>query len=352
MKKERRKSKKVMVGNIVIGKDSQISVQSMLKVPTVNIKACMTQIEQLKTEGCDIIRVAIPDENSARAFSKIRKNTSIALVADIHFDYKLALMAAKAGANKIRLNPGNISSPEKIKLIAESAKAHGIPIRVGVNSGSMPKDLSNGKLTANKMVTAALREVELLEKYDFDDIVIAIKSHDPALTISANRLLAEKTHYPIHLGVTEAGLPSMGEIKSAIGIGSLLCDGIGDTIRVSLTGDPVQEVIVGKRILKACGLASSGIDLVSCPTCGRCRVCVEKTALQVLQNLPSTDKNLTVAVMGCEVNGPGEAKSADIGIAGGNGFFIMFKKGKIIGKFPQDQIVDRLIDEINYIIEE
>jgi len=346
----KRKTRRITVRDVPIGDCSPVTVQSMLSVPTTDIDAALKQIRELQTAGCDIIRIAIPDSDSVEAFRRIRAETDSPLVADIHFDHRLAIEAANAGADKLRINPGNIGSVGKVKEVAAAAKDLNIPIRIGVNAGSLPKDLSDNEPMAEKMLEAASREIDVLLETGFEDIVVSLKAHHPVPTVEANRLFSEKYGFPLHLGVTEAGLPGEGGIRSAVGIGTLLMEGIGDTIRVSLTGNPVREVVVGRQILRACGLLESGIELVSCPTCGRCKVDVEKIASEVLERLPKTDKHLVVAIMGCEVNGPGEAKMADIGIAGGDGFFLMFKKGEPFGKIAEAEAVERLLKEIEGLI--
>jgi len=325
-------------------------LQSMLSVSTTDVEAALRQIRELSVTGCDIVRIALPDKAAVEAFSEIRAQTSMPLVADIHFDHRLAILAAEADADKLRINPGNIGSEAKVREVATAAKERKIPIRIGVNAGSLPKDLADGPLSAKKMLDAASREIEILLNAKFEDIVVSLKAHSPALTVEANRLFAERFDFPLHLGVTEAGLPREGSIRSAIGIGTLLLEGIGDTIRVSLTGNPVEEVIVGKQILMACGLRKSGIELVSCPTCGRCRVDVATITEAISNRLPEIDKHIVVAVMGCEVNGPGEAKAADVGIAGGDGFFLLFKEGKPLGKIREDEAVERLLGEVNRVL--
>ncbi len=323
-----------------------MTVQSMLSVPTSDIERALGQIRELASAGCDIIRLAIRDRDAVEAFREIRSCVDLPLVADIHFDHRLAILAAEAGADKLRINPGNIGSDAKVREVASAALEYGIPIRIGVNAGSLPEKLARNEPTAEKMVEAARMEIEPLLESGFQDIVVSLKSHDPAMTIAANVLFAENFDLPLHIGVTEAGLPDVGAVRSAVGIGSLLISGIGDTIRVSLTGDPVEEVVVGKRILRACGLLKRGVELVSCPTCGRCRVDLIGVANEISRRLPQIEKYIQVAIMGCEVNGPGEAKMADVGIAGGNGYFLLFKKGKVIEKVPQEAVVERLLVEI------
>lgn len=328
----------------------KIYVQSMLNVPSYDIEGSVRQAKRLEDAGCEIIRAAIPDEKALELIPAIKKEISVPLVADIHFDYRLAIKSAELGIDKIRINPGNIGSQERVKAVAEICKQKNIPIRIGVNSGSLEKDIlaKYGSPTAEALVESALGHAALLEQCDFDDIVISIKSSDVKTMIEAYRLLAQKCGYPLHLGVTEAGTARMGLIKSAVGIGSLLCDGIGETIRVSLTDDPVEEVYAAKDILKAIG-KGSGVKFVSCPTCGRTRIDLISLAKKVEEALRDIDKEITVAVMGCVVNGPGEATEADIGIAGGDGCAVLFKKGEVIRKIPEDRILEELLAEIKAI---
>lgn len=328
----------------------KIYVQSMLNVPSYDIEGSVCQAKRLEEAGCDIIRAAIPDEKALELIPAIKKEISVPLVADIHFDYRLALKSAELGIDKIRINPGNIGGQDRVKAVAEICRQKKIPIRIGVNSGSLERDIlaKYGAPTAEALVESALGHAALLERYDFDDIVISIKSSDVKTMIEAYRLLAQKCEYPLHLGVTEAGTARMGLIKSAVGIGSLLCDGIGETIRVSLTADPVEEVYAAKDILKAIG-KGSGVKLVSCPTCGRTRIDLISLAQKVEAAIKDLDKDITVAVMGCVVNGPGEAREADIGIAGGDGCAVLFKKGEVIRKIPEDKILEELIAEIKAV---
>lgn len=328
----------------------KIYVQSMLNVPSYDIEGSVCQAKRLEEAGCDIIRAAIPDEKALDLIPAIKKEISVPLVADIHFDYRLALKSAELGIDKIRINPGNIGGQDRVKAVAEICRQKKIPIRIGVNSGSLERDIlaKYGAPTAEALVESALGHAALLEQCDFDDIVISIKSSDVKTMIEAYRLLAQKCEYPLHLGVTEAGTARMGLIKSAVGIGSLLCDGIGETIRVSLTADPVEEVYAAKDILKAIG-KGSGVKLVSCPTCGRTRIDLISLAQKVEAAIKDLDKDITVAVMGCVVNGPGEAREADIGIAGGDGCAVLFKKGEVIRKIPEDKILEELIAEIKAV---
>ncbi|MGN1135821.1 MAG: flavodoxin-dependent (E)-4-hydroxy-3-methylbut-2-enyl-diphosphate synthase [Oscillospiraceae bacterium] len=344
-----RKVKPVKLKNLTFD-GKKIYIQSMLNVPSYDIKGSVIQAKRLEEAGCDIIRAAIPDEKALELIPAIKSEVSVPIVADIHFDYRLALKSAEMGIDKIRINPGNIGGQDRVKAVADICKQKNIPIRIGVNSGSLKKDIlaKYGSPTAEALVESALGHAALLEKCDFDDIVISIKSSDVKTMIDAYRLLAQKCSYPLHLGVTEAGTARMGLIKSAVGIGSLLCDGIGETIRVSLTADPVEEVYAAKDILKAIG-KGSGVKLVSCPTCGRTRIDLISLAQKVENAVKDIDKDITVAVMGCVVNGPGEAREADIGIAGGDGCAVLFKKGEVIRKIPEEKILDELLAEIRKI---
>lgn len=341
-----RKLHTVKVGNCTLD-GKHIYIQSMLNVPASDIEGSVRQAAALEKAGCEIIRAAVPDEEAVRLIPAIKKAVKIPLVADIHFNYKLALESAEAGIDKIRINPGNIGDIEKVRLVAQTCKAKNIPIRIGVNSGSLEKDILEkyGAPTAEALAESALRHAEILEKCNFGDIVISIKSSDVPTMIKAYRLIAERTEYPLHLGVTEAGTKRMGIIKSAVGIGSLLADGIGETIRVSLTADPCEEIYAAKDILSAVG-KGRGAKLVSCPTCGRTKIDLIPLAEKVEAALKDVDKDITVAVMGCVVNGPGEAREADIGIAGGDGCAVLFRKGEIIGKFPENEILSALMNEI------
>ena len=341
-----RNVKKVKIGNCVLG-SGKIYIQSMLNTRSDDIEGSVRQAKQLEDAGCDIVRAAIPDMEAVKLIPAIKEKVSIPLVADIHFDYRLALAAADAGIDKIRINPGNIGDTENVKKVADVCKAKGIPIRIGVNSGSLEKEIlaKYGAPTAEALVESALYHAELLERFDFDDIVISIKSSNVKNMIDCYRLAAKKCSYPLHLGVTEAGTERMGIIKSAAGIGSLLCDGIGETIRVSLTGNPVSEINAAKDILKAVGMGS-GVEIVSCPTCGRTRIDLVKAAHLVEEAVKDIDKNIKVAVMGCVVNGPGEAREADIGIAGGDKCAVLFKKGEVLRKISEEDIVPELMKEI------
>ena len=341
-------TKRIFVGQVPVGGGAPVSIQSMCNTKTNDVAATVAQIRKLEHAGCEIIRVAIPDEAAAKAVDKIKEQIHIPLIADIHFNYKYALMCAERGIDAIRINPGNIGAEENVKAVADACRSRSIPIRIGVNGGSLEKELraKYGGVTAEALVESAMGHVRLLNKFDFDDICISVKCSDVPLTMAAYRLLHERTDYPLHLGVTEAGTPSMGIIKSAMGIGGLLCLGIGDTIRVTLTADPVEEVYAGQKILRAAGLRKTGVNLIACPTCGRTRIDLIPIAEEVERRLQNCDKNITVAVMGCAVNGPGEASAADIGIAGGKGEGLLFRKGEILYKVPQERLVDALMAEI------
>lgn len=342
------KTKKVRVGNIFVGGDSPIAVQSMTNTDTRDVKATLEQINRLQEAGCDIVRCAVPDMEAAEAIKGIMKEAKIPVVADIHFDYRLALKSIENGISALRINPGNIGGEDRVEKVAKAAMERNLPIRIGVNSGSLEKDLllKYGSPTPQALTESALRHVEILNKFNFDDIVISIKSSDVNMMIESYRYVSSKVDYPLHLGVTESGTIWRGTIKSSIGIGTLLCEGIGDTIRVSLTGDPVEEIKVGREILKATGHISEGMQFVSCPTCGRTQINLIKIANEVEQRLQNMKKNLKVAVMGCIVNGPGEAKEADIGIAGGRGEGLIFKKGVVVKKVKEEDLVEELIKEI------
>jgi len=336
------------VGKIYIGGGYPIVVQSMTKTHTQDVEATLGQIRELEEAGCQLVRVAVPDREAAAAISRIKPQINIPLVADIHFDYRLALLSIKNGADKLRINPGNIQDKGKLKEIVSAAKAQGIPIRIGVNSGSLPPDLylKYGGVTAKGMVEAASRWVELLEGWGFERIIISLKSSDLPLTIEANREISSTLDYPLHLGITEAGPPHFGTIKSAAGIGTLLAEGIGDTLRVSLTSDPVEEVKVGKAILRSLDLLQEGPVIISCPTCGRCEIDVVKITKEMEKRLKGIKKPLKVAVMGCVVNGPGEAQEADVGMAGGKGSGLIFRKGKPLRKVAESKIVEALMEEV------
>ncbi len=349
---ERRKTRQIQVGKVKIGSDAPISVQSMTNTRTDDAAATLRQIGELAAAGCEIIRCAVPDMAAAEGIKRIVSESPIPVIADIHFDYKLALAAIDAGVNGLRLNPGNIGGNDRVAAVVEAAKKRNIPIRIGVNAGSLPKDLLEkyGHPTAEALVEAAWRHIHILEDMDYRNIKVSLKAHDVPLTIAAYRLLASQCDYPLHVGITEAGTVNSGIIKSAVGIGTLLAEGIGDTIRVSLTGDPVREVKVAYDILKALGLREYGPTLISCPTCGRTKINLEKLALEVERRLANISEPITVAVMGCVVNGPGEAREADVGIAGGINEGLIFRKGVILKKVPEECIIDELFNEIDKIL--
>lgn len=337
-------TKQIMVGGVPIGGGAPVTIQSMCNTRTDDVSATVEQIRRLEAAGCDIVRVAVPDLTAAHAIASIKEQINIPLVADIHFDYKLALEAAAAGADKIRINPGNIGAPERVKAVAYMCKAKNLPIRIGVNGGSLEKPIlaKYGGVTPEALVESAFGHIELLHRFDFDDICVSLKSSSVPLTMAAYRLMSVKSDYPLHLGVTEAGTVEMGTLKSAIGIGGLLAMGVGDTMRVSLSADPVEEIVAAKKILKAAGLRRDGPELISCPTCGRTSIDLIGLAHQVEERLKGVDKPVTVAVMGCVVNGPGEASAADVGLAGGKGEGVLFRRGEIVKKVPEDQLVDEL----------
>ena len=345
---KRRNTKKIAVGNIFIGGDSPITVQSMLNVPSTDIKGSVDQAVRLEQAGCDIIRIAVPDLEAVALIPAIKEKVSVPIVADIHFNYRIALEAAAAGVDKIRINPGNIGSDDRVKQVADECRRRGIPIRIGVNSGSLESSFLQkyGRPTPQALCDSALYHASLLEKFDFDNIVLSMKSSSVGFMKEAYELAAQQCSYPLHLGVTEAGTERMGIIKSAAGIGSLLLEGIGDTIRVSLTDDPVKEVYAAKDILRALDLSEGGIRFISCPTCGRTRIDLISLAKEAEERLRDCKKNITVAIMGCAVNGPGEAREADIGIAGGDGVGLIFKKGEIIKKVPEEYLLDELMSQI------
>ena len=340
--------KKVKVGNLILGDKKEIYVQSMLSTKRTDVDGAVKQAMELEKAGCKIVRLAIPDKESVQTIACIKENVSIPVVADIHFDYKLALESISAGVDKIRINPGNIGSDGKVKAVVDACKLKEIPIRIGVNGGSLEKTILNkyGSPTADALVESALYHVSLLEKFDYDSIVISLKSSDVVTMINAYRKLSQMCDYPLHLGVTEAGTKNMGVIKNSIGIGSLLADGIGDTIRVSLTADPIYEVKAGYDILTALGLNNNRPEFVSCPTCGRCQIELIPLAEKIENALVNVNKRIKVAVMGCAVNGPGEARDADIGIAGGDGCGMLFEKGQQIEKLPYDELLPALLKRI------
>lgn len=348
---DRKLTRKVKVGKVYVGGDAPVTIQSMTNTDTRDIEATLKQIRELYNAGCEIIRCTVPDVEAAEAIKEIVKQSPIPVVADIHFDYRLALKVVENGISAVRINPGNIGSIERVRMVAEACKAKNIPIRIGVNSGSLEKEIleRDGKPTAKGLVESALAHVKILEAVDFHDIVISIKSSDVKMMIDAYRLMSEKVDYPLHLGVTESGTPFRGTIKSSIGIGTLLAEGIGDTIRVSLTSDPIEEIKVAKEMLKALGLREGGLEFVSCPTCGRTQIKLIEIANEVERRLEGINKDIKVAVMGCIVNGPGEAKEADIGIAGGKGEGIIFKKGEVIKKCKEEDLIEELMKEIELL---
>lgn len=351
---KRKETRQIHVGTVAVGGDAPITVQSMTNTPTQDVAATVDQIRRLTSAGCEIVRVAVPDEDAARAVAGIKAGIDIPLIADIHFDYRLALAAARHGADGLRINPGNIGGKQKVQAVVDCARELALPIRIGVNSGSLEKDLLEryGGATAQAMVESALRHVDMLESAGFNEIKISIKASDVLRTVEAYRLLSQRVDYPLHVGITEAGSLYSGAVKSALGIGMLLSEGIGDTLRVSLTRDPVEEIRVGFEILKALGIRRRGPEIISCPTCGRCGIDLMSVVEQVDKALLTRTAPIKVAIMGCVVNGPGEAREADIGIAGGKGQGILFKKGEIVRKVPQDQLVQVLLSEIDQLDQE
>ena len=351
---KRRKSLEIKLGSLSIGNNSPISVQSMTNTDTEDVEATIAQAQRLEEAGCEVIRLAVPNMAAASVLGKIKAGISVPIVADIHFNHQLALKALEEGVDGLRINPGNIGDESKVKAVVNAAKERGAPIRIGVNAGSLEKDLLEkyGHATPEAMLESAMRHIRILEDMDFFQIKISLKASDPLRTIEAYRLMASKVDYPLHLGVTEAGTTFSGTIKSAIGIGTLLAEGIGDTIRVSLTDDPVQEVRVGYEILKSLGLREYGPTLISCPTCGRCKIDLIRIAREVEERVSGMKKPIKIAVMGCIVNGPGEAREADIGIAGGKGKGILFKKGVKICSVPENELVETLIKELKNIDEQ
>ena len=345
---ERRPTRRINVGRVPVGGSAPVSVQSMTNTPTADVGATVAQIRRLTAAGCEIVRVAVPDEAAASAIRAIRAEIEIPLIADIHFDHRLAIAAAEAGADGLRINPGNIGGRAKVEAVVARARDHGIPIRVGVNAGSLEKAIRkayNGA-SAEAMVESALQKIDLLESFGFDQIKVSLKASDVGRTLAAYRLLAQRTDYPLHIGVTEAGGLFSGIVKSAIGIGMLLAEGIGDTLRVSLTRDPVEEVRTGWEILRALEIRQRGPEIISCPTCGRCKVDLFTIAEAVERELMTYTRPIRVAIMGCAVNGPGEAREADVGIAGGDGRGVLFRKGKVVRTVPQDQLVEALLAEV------
>ena len=344
-------TKRIMVGGVPVGGGAPITVQSMCNTRTDDVEATVAQILRLEAAGCQIVRVAVPDMAAAHAVGAIRERIHIPLVVDIHFDYKLALECVAAGCDKVRINPGNIGGEDRVKAVADACRAKNIPIRIGVNGGSLEKPIlaKYGGVTAEALVESAFGHIELLHKFDFDDICVSLKSSSVPVTVAAYRLMSERSDYPLHLGVTETGTPRMGVLKSAVGIGGLLAMGVGDTVRVSLSADPIEEIYAARDILKVSGVRREGPELIACPTCGRTRIDLIALANEVEARLESVDKPITVAVMGCVVNGPGEASAADVGIAGGDGVGLLFRRGEIVKKVPQEQLVDELfamIDEL------
>ena len=351
MSYKRRLSKEVSVGSLKIGGNNPISIQSMTNTDTRDAKATIDQIKRLEEVGCDVVRVAVPDMEAAKNIGEIKKNVNIPIIADIHFDYRLALEAIDQGVDGVRINPGNIGSIDRVKMVVNKCRDKNLKIRIGVNGGSLEKELLEkyGSATAEALVESAMGHVKILEDLEFHNIVISLKSSDIYKTLEAYELIAKKVDYPLHIGITESGSVKKGTIKSSIGVGALLLKGIGDTIRISLTGDPTEEVIVGKEILRSLDLLNDKIKVISCPTCGRCNIDLISVVNEVEEKINKVDKDITVAIMGCAVNGPGEAKEADIGIAGGKGEGLLFKKGEIIRKIDGDKLVDELLAEIeNY----
>lgn len=343
-------TRKIRIGNKYIGSGEPILIQSMTNTKTQDIAATVEQIKSLQEAGCDIVRIAVPDMEAAEAVKRIKREISIPLVVDIHFDYRLAIQSIKNGADKIRINPGNIGDKERVKQVVQAAKERDIPIRIGINSGSLEKDILNkyGHPTADALVESTINNIGLIESMNFNDIVISIKSSDVMLTVESYMKASKVTDYPLHLGITEAGTVLAGSIKSSVGLGILLYNGIGDTIRVSLTGDPVEEIYAAREILKSLKLMKSGIEIISCPTCGRTNVDLIRVVEEVeaLTRGVKPKRPMKLAVMGCAVNGPGEAKEADLGIAGGRGEFLLFRKGEIIKKIPQENVIEELLKEI------
>ena len=342
-------TRQICVGGVKIGGGAPVSIQSMTNTPTHDVEATLAQIQALTAAGCEIVRLAVPDMAAARAIGAIKAGSSVPLVADIHFDYRLALEAVRQGIDKVRINPGNIGAPERVKAVAEACMDRSIPIRIGVNGGSLEKRLLEqyGGPTPEALVESGLRQAQMLEQFGFHDICISLKSSSVSTTMKAYRLMSERCDYPLDRGVTEAGTPELGVIKSAAGIGGLLALGIGDTFRVTLTADPVEEIFAAKKILKAVGLRREGPELIACPTCGRTKIDLIPMARRVEDLLRQVDKPITVAVMGCVVNGPGEARHADVGIAGGQGEGVLFQKGQVVARVPEDRLVDELMKLID-----
>ena len=346
----RNETRRLQVGKVPIGGGSPVSIQSMTNSQTADVEGTLAQISRLAMAGCDIVRIAIPDQASAQVVDQIKEKSPLPLIADIHFDYRLALTCLERGIDGLRINPGNIGGAENVRTVAQAAKKRGVPIRIGVNAGSLEKEIlaaHDGRPTAGGMVAGALHHIKLLEDQDFEDIKVSLKAQNVPLTLAAYRLLAEQVNYPLHLGITESGTVTSGVIRSSVGIGALLAEGLGDTFRVSLTGPPEEEIAVAKEILKVLELREGGPTLVSCPTCGRCQIDLYSIAKQVEEKLKGIPDPIKVAVMGCVVNGPGEAREADIGIAGGKGAGILFRKGEVIRTVPEDQLVGELFTEID-----
>ncbi len=350
----REHTRTVRIGDLLIGGGNPVRIQSMTNTKTEDVAATVEQIHRLEDAGCEIIRCAVPTMEAAEALREIRRQIRIPLVADIHFDYRLAIAAIEAGADKIRINPGNIGAPEHVRAVVEKAREHGIPIRVGVNAGSLEKEIleRDGRVTPEGLADSALREVRALEDLSFENIVISIKSSNVPIAVAAHEILAEKTDYPLHVGITEAGTPRRGLVKSAVGLGAILSRGLGDTVRVSLTGDPVEEVRAAREILAAMGLARNGIEVVSCPTCGRTQIDLIALAEQTERLTAAYDLPIKVAVMGCVVNGPGEAREADLGIAGGRGEGLLIRKGEIVKKLPESELLGALKEELDRLSKE
>ncbi len=348
----REHTKAVSVGDVVIGGKNNVVIQSMTNTKTEDVEATVKQIARLEAAGCELVRCTVPTLEAARALGEIKKRVHIPVVADIHFDYRLAIAAIENGADKIRINPGNIGSKERVKAVVDAAKERNVPIRIGVNSGSLEKEMIEkyGGVTAEGITESAMDKVRLIESMGYDNLVVSIKSSDVLMSVEAHKIIAKMTDHPIHVGITEAGTIISGNIKSAIGIGLILSEGIGDTVRVSLTDDPVQEIYSAKLILRTLGIRKSGVTVVSCPTCGRTNIDIISLAGQVENMVKDIDADIKVAVMGCVVNGPGEAKEADIGIAGGIGEGLLFRKGEILKKVPEDQLLSSLKEEIDRII--
>lgn len=348
---KRKKTKEIAIGNVKIGAENPIAIQSMCNTDTRNVKDTVEQINLLAKEGCEIIRVAVPDMQAAQAIKEIKKGINIPIIADIHFDYRLAIQAIESGVDKLRINPGNIGNEERIKAVINASKSRNIPIRIGVNSGSLEKEILQkyGEVTPRGLVESALKNIKILEKYDYENIVVSIKASNVPFSIETYSILSNEISYPLHVGITEAGTVWSGAIKSSVGIGSILSMGIGDTLRVSLTGNPIEEIKTAKEILKSLGLRKFGVEFISCPTCGRTEVDLISIANLVEEECRKINKNIKVAVMGCAVNGPGEAREADIGIACGKGYGLIFKKGEILKKLPESELVSELLKLIKEI---